>query len=173
MTPAASLIVDGVRAGVLLYVAGGALRFKALGAMPADLAARIKAARADVLALLRPPDPAPADGPDTQPAPADAPRAKPAGLLAIVGDAFAPLVLDVVSSDGPAPYVARNPARQPVIDLLLPIFQRDPDRAIALRDEWAERIALCTIDGGQSEVEAEAIAVADLKSSLTITDDMR
>ena len=53
MTATQALIVDAVRAGVLLYPDGDALKYKALRAMPSDLAERIKAHRDDLLALLR------------------------------------------------------------------------------------------------------------------------
>ncbi|MEX1090673.1 MAG: hypothetical protein WEC36_15785 [Phycisphaeraceae bacterium] len=69
MTAAHALIIDAARCGVLLYVEGDALRFKALASMPAELAARLKAHRADVLALLTATDapamPRPTDEPAT------------------------------------------------------------------------------------------------------------
>lgn len=165
MTPAHALIVDAMRAGVLLIAQGDRLRYKALASLPPDLAERIKAHKPALLALLRP---APADGPDAPPDATDAPRAKPAGLLAVVRDAFAPLVLDVVDvrHDATWPTRPRNRAAR----LIRQARRRHGrDRAVALRDEWAERMAICTIDGGQSEADAERIALHELRNSL----DMR
>ena len=39
----------------------------------------------------------------------------------------------------------------------------DPNQAVALRDAWRERLAICTIDGGVPEADAERIALAELE----------
>ncbi|MEX2216177.1 MAG: hypothetical protein WD768_18850 [Phycisphaeraceae bacterium] len=52
MTPAQSLIVDAMRAGVLLFAEGDRLRFKARAALPTELAERIEALKPRLLALL-------------------------------------------------------------------------------------------------------------------------
>ena len=47
-------------------------------------------------------------------------------------------------------YIANNPRRQPVIDLIWPIAQVNPARARDLANAWMERVAICEIDGGLS-----------------------
>ena len=39
----------------------------------------------------------------------------------------------------------------------------DRDRAVSLRDGWRERVAICMIDGGLSEREAEQVAVGEVR----------
>lgn len=79
---------------------------------------------------------------------------------------FAPSYVQI-GVDTPADrYTATNPARQPVIDLLHPVEQADPDRARDLADAWMERIAICEIDGGLSPEEAEAIALAEISDQV-------
>ena len=83
--------------------------------------------------------------------------------------ALTPDLIRRVKADKPAllrlvggrDYVAGNPARQRVIDLLLPIFRADPDRAVTLRDAWMERIAIVASDLDCAE-QAEAVAWAEL-----------
>ncbi len=40
------------------------------------------------------------------------------------------------------------------------------DLAVALRDAWRERVAICEIDGGLSQEVAEAVAKKELKNIL-------
>ena len=157
MTAAQAIIVDAARAGVLLYLAGDALRFKALGRMPADLSERIKASKAAVLALLRS---SPDKSPDAQPDAADAPRGKPADLLGTLRDAMAPWTLEVVSVR-PDPTWPRNRAARLIREARR---RQGRDRAITLRDAFTERVAICTIDGGQDQRQAERIAVHEIES---------
>lgn len=58
MTPAAQLIIDATRAGVLLVAEGQRLTYRAADTLPPDLANRLKAHRDDVLELLRNDEPA-------------------------------------------------------------------------------------------------------------------
>jgi hypothetical protein len=98
--------------------------------------------------------------------------------LRLVGDgltldapkgALTPDLIRRVKADKPAllrlvvghDYVAANPVRQRVIDLLLPIFRADSDRAITLRDAWMERIAIVAADPDCAE-QAEAVAWVEL-----------
>lgn len=98
--------------------------------------------------------------------------------LLLVGDglkldapkgALTPDLIQRIKADKPAllrlvgdrDYVARNPTRQRVIDLLLPIFRADPDRAISLRDAWMERLAIVAADPDCAE-QAEAVAWTEL-----------
>lgn len=158
MTPAQAIIVDAMRAGVLLYLAGDTLRYKAIRRMPSDLAEQVKANKSSLLALLRP---SPKEAPDTT----DATHGRPNDLVATLRDVMAPWTLELVS-DTTAAFVASNPARQVVIDLLLPVFRRDPELGIAMRDAWAERLAICTVDGGLSVEDSEQIALEELKQIL-------
>lgn len=73
-----------------------------------------------------------------------------------------PALLRLVGSHG---YIADTPARQRVIDLLVPIFRADPDRAIALRDAWMERIAIVAADPDCAE-QAGAVSLAELENAL-------
>lgn len=52
MNVAEGLIIDAVRAGVLLYTDRGKLRYKALRTMPFELVQRVRANREDVLSRL-------------------------------------------------------------------------------------------------------------------------
>jgi hypothetical protein len=63
-------------------------------------------------------------------------------------------------------YIASNPRRQPVIDLIWPIEQVDVARARDLAAAWMERIAICEIDGGLSPEDAEDIALEELRESI-------
>ena len=53
MTSPTTLIVDAVRAGVLLIPQGERLTYKALDRVPGELAQRLRTHKADVLAVLR------------------------------------------------------------------------------------------------------------------------
>lgn len=163
MTTANALVIDAVRAGVLLIADGARLRYKSLGRIPPDLARQIKAQRDDVLALLRG---AEADAPAPETDGGNAPHRMSADLSAILRNAFEPWKLEPVRIELGARYQASNPRRQAVIDLLLPVLRATPDRAVALRDAWAERIAICRVDGGLSVEDAEALALNELKSSI-------
>ena len=52
MSVAQTLIIEAVRAGVLLYPEHGRLRYKALTTMPSGLASRLRSNKSDVLAVL-------------------------------------------------------------------------------------------------------------------------
>ena len=44
----------------------------------------------------------------------------------------------------------------------------NPDLAVDLRDRWHERVAICVVDGGLSEKDAERVALEELRGCLTI-----
>ena len=48
----------------------------------------------------------------------------------------------------------------------------DRSRAPALREQWHERVAICTVDAGLDIVEAEAIALNQMKKTLAFTTSM-
>jgi hypothetical protein len=124
MTPAHALIIDATRAGVLLIPDGNRLRFKALRAIPGDLAERLRANRADVLALL-----------DARHDPT-CPRNRTSAALRL----------------------ARG---------------RDRCKAVALRDAWRERLAICTADSGLTVQQAEIVAADEITLQLAISQASR
>ena len=42
----------------------------------------------------------------------------------------------------------------------------DAGRAVAMRDAWRERLAICTVDGGLTSEDAEEICLAELEMML-------
>lgn len=56
--------------------------------------------------------------------------------------------------------------RQQAADLIRQARRADHGRAVAMRDAWAERMAICTIDG-MSEADAERVALAELAGMVT------
>jgi len=44
--------------------------------------------------------------------------------------------------------------------------RRSASEAVALRDAWAERLAVCTIDGGLTKDHGEQVALAELETML-------
>ena len=90
----------------------------------------------------------------------DVPWANPADLLNELRDAMARRTLQLVSIR-PDPTWPRNRAARLIRETRR---QHGRDRAIPLGDAFAERVALCTIDGGQSDREAERIALEELRN---------
>lgn len=174
VTPAHDLIVDAVRAGVLLIAEGDRLRFKAVHLMPPELAGRLKVHKAELLAILRggslETDHRPTTGSVT---PIAVYTAQERRLLAGVGVKPGDVpMMDRVKGVFPSAEVIdarcahRNKPRTPRQRATGLIRQarrsNDPDLAVAQRDGWHERLAICTIDGGLSLDAAERIAIAEL-----------
>lgn len=187
------LIVEAVRAGVLLIAESDRLYFKALRPLPPDLADQIKAHRTALMALLSGPgaDATPtadkATGPDDGKSlgtsvvsergkalgceeelemltragtkPADMP------LMTVVKDAFADIEATVVSVEavhGRGDKTRRG-IRRRAADLIRRARTRNTGDAVAMRDAWVERLAVCTIDNGLPDGHAEVIALGELE----------
>lgn len=56
----------------------------------------------------------------------------------------------------------RRELRRHVADLLRQARRTRPDLAVSLRDAWAERVAICTVDGGLSVEDAEKVALVEI-----------
>ena len=168
--PVAVLLVELARRGVELRAAGDRLRYRPRSAMTPDLADRLAAHRADLLAVLAAAD----DRADRCPA-SDTAAFTPqerrlldgcsAATLAAVDAAkraFAPLGV-TVEAVAPSKSAARDGAAR-----LIRNARRvgDGGRAVALRDAWQERLAICTMDGGLSVRDAERAALDELGSML-------
>lgn len=65
--------------------------------------------------------------------------------------------------DGDGRYIAENPARQPVIDLIEAVRQTDPECADDLKYDWMERLAIVAADEDCAS-EAERVAFEELQA---------
>ncbi len=176
MTAGDALIIDAVRAGVLLYAEGSALRFKAMHPIPRDLAQRIKTHKTEVLAALASPvmqvafEPAPNARPATAGGkgdPADALTPALRQTLDTITQVFADppdfqgvTVLDVRTDDD---WPKRQPAtvqhpRQRITHALRHARRRNRQEARDLRHDYHERLTICAKDGGVTPARAQAIA---------------
>ena len=115
-SPASALLAELVRQGIQLQAHGDRLRYKPRDALTGDLAERVKANKAELLALLQ----------------EAGPRTEAARMLRQVRRAG------------------------------------DSELAIALRDAWRERVAICEIDGGLSREDAEAEALTETVQAMRI-----
>lgn len=61
----------------------------------------------------------------------------------------------------------RQVIRRHVAALIRQAHNSNRDVAIKLRDTWHERVAIVTIDGGLTDIEAERIAAIEIKSLTT------
>jgi len=166
LAPVAVLLVELARRGIKLSAAGDRLRFRPRSAMTPDLAERLTAHRGELLAILTA-----ADG---EAAPAATYTAEerrllagcPAATLAAVDAAkraFAPVGGVTVEAVAPFKSAARDGAAWLIRDARR---GGNPGKAVALRDAWQERLAICTIDGGLSMRDAERVALDDLELPL-------
>ena len=181
------------RLGIVLETQGGKLRYHPRSAMTQELAARIKANKAELLALLQRNDPLTATDKTPTPQRANSPHGTISGVLSVlsvseqgkglwceeelgllahaektpsdlplaaaVKDSFADMGATVVSVEVAHGGVSRSR----VARMIREARGADPNQAVALRDAWRERLAICTIDGGMPEAEAERIALAELE----------
>lgn len=91
-------------------------------------------------------------------APADLP------LVSAVKDTFAEFGATVVSIElahGRGGWTRRRAA-----GLIRHARKRSDGEAVAMRDAWDERLAICTIDGGLTEDHAEQVALDELETML-------
>jgi hypothetical protein len=158
--------------------------------MTPDLAARIKAHRPALLAILS--DKTPTTRPPNAPCEAKSSVSSvlsvseqskdlwsedelamlarvgktPTGLplLSNIKHAFAEFGASVVSIT--ADYGRGSRARRLAGKLIREARRRDRGEAVAMRDAWAERLAVCTIDAGFSEDHAEQVALNELQIML-------
>ncbi len=173
---------------------GGKVRFRPRSAMTPDLADRIKAHRSALLAVLsdRGADTTPKDEPVnadgcgqsgvasvvsvSEPdkaiwsedelailgragkTPADLP------LMSAVKGAFADFGATVVSVE--AAHGRGGWTRRRVAELIRDARMRSTGEAVAMRDAWRERLAVCTIDGGMTDDCAEQVALNELERIL-------
>ena len=168
--------------GVSAHLDGGDLVLRPASAIPKELLASVRRHRSEIVARLsvKPCKSASAASASVRPdytereqrlmsiAPA-ALRQTVDSLKAAFADMGGATVVDVRPTTGfqlDGRYIASNPRRQPVIDLIRLIEQTAPDRARDLTDAWMERVAICEIDGRLSSEDAEAIALKELKDNI-------
>lgn len=164
--PVSILLADLMRRGIELRPApGGLLRYRPRSAMTPDLAARLAMYRDNVRAAL-------AAGPDAVPDWTAEERRRLAGcpprvveLVETAKAVFAPLGGVEVVDVRPFKSEARDDAAR-----LIREARARPDReaAVAMRDAWRERLAICTVDGELSIREAEAVALDELQGLVAL-----
>ncbi len=170
--PVSLLLVELARRGIELRAAGDRLRYRPRSAMTPGLAERLAAHRGDLLAILTAADLAAGD--TAAPVPTYTPQERrlldgcPAAALAAVNAAkrtFAPLGGVTVQAVVTFKSAARDGAARLIRDARR---SGDGGRAVALRDAWRERLAVCTVDGDLSIRDAEAVALDELGSILAV-----
>ena len=168
LCPVSLLLVELARRGIELRAVGDRLRYRPRSAMTPDLADRLAAHRGDLLAILAAADLAAGD--TAAPAPTYTPQERrlladcPAAALAAVDAAkrvFASLGGVVVKAVVSFKSAARDSAARMIRDARR---SGGDGRAVALRDAWRERLAICIVDGDLSIRDAEAVALDDLRS---------
>ena len=82
-------------------------------------------------------------------------------LAAAVKDSFADVGVTVVSVE--LAHGQGGVSRSRVARMIREARGAAPNQAVVLRDAWRERLAICTIDGGVPEADAERIALAELE----------
>lgn len=89
-------------------------------------------------------------------------------LVSAVKDAFADFGATVVSVE--SAYGRGGWTRRRVAELIRDARRREirgrGGEAVAMRDAWRERLAVCTIDGGLTEDHAEQVALDELEIML-------
>ena len=191
----AAILAIVARLGIVLEPRGDKLRYHPRSAMTQELAARIKANKAELLALLQRNDPLTATDKTPTPQRANSPHGTRSGVLSVlsvseqgkglwceeelgllahaektpsdlplaaaVKDSFADVGVTVVSVE--LAHGQGGVSRSRVARMIREVRGAAPYQAVALRDAWRERLAICTIDGGMSEADAERIALAELE----------
>lgn len=101
-----------------------------------------------------------------KPAVLDVLRAAGGTLPPLIADALAAFpeaeLMSIEPADASRPKRHRLDCPAAVVLDRLRLDPPDPDTAADLLDAYRERMAICTIDGGLSEAEAEAVAIAEL-----------
>ncbi len=192
ITPEVQAILADVRRRELTLQADhGKLLFRPRSAMTPDLAERIKAYRPELLVMLSDTTPTTRNQNATHEAESGVSSvmsvSEPSkalwseGELAMLGRAGKtpgdlPLLMDMkdtfaefgatVVSVTTNQYGRGGHARRLAGKLIRTARQRDRGEAVAMRDAWAERLAVCTFDGGFSEDHAEQVALNELQNML-------
>ncbi len=151
--PVADLLVELARRGIELRAVGDRLRYRPRAAMTPDLADRLTAHRGDLLATYTP---------EERRRLADGPSATLAAIEA-AKEAFAQVGSVTVEAVRPFKSAARDEAARLIRDARR---GGDVGRAVALRDAWRERLAICTMDGDLPLRDAERVALDELGSML-------
>ena len=85
-------------------------------------------------------------------------------LVTMVKDVFADMGATVVSVEPVKK--PRGSTRRHAAQLIRDARRIDTDQAVAMRDAWRERLAICTVDGGLTNEDAEQVALAELERML-------
>ena len=156
MNRAQPILAELRAAGAVVRAVGDKLHIDApKGTLSPALLDRIKASKADMLAALK-----------TQPA-GRLPVRCPAGLRMAV-EAVQQTFADMGGATLVSMTTSPNEARQRAGAAIRQARRRGQrDRAIALRDSWAERLAVCTVAGGLNQSEAERTAAEEVEQADT------
>ena len=73
------------------------------------------------------------------------------------------------AATSPDHYIATSPARQQIIDLLLPVYRADQERALILRDRWMERLSIVAVDPDCAPL-ADPVAFEEIRGGLNSND---
>jgi TubC N-terminal docking domain len=81
----------------------------------------------------------------------------------LIAEVFGSVSIEAIEGDG-----SMSP-RQRAAAAMRQVRQTDRPRARALRDGWRERLAICIVDGGIDEHDAEKIAADELETLILAT----
>ena len=159
-SPMAPLLAELVRRGIYIEAQAGQLRYRPRDRMTPDLAEKLRRHKPELLARLGAAGEAPGRYTEAEERLLGGVPAPVRTTVDLIKATFADLGggLKVVEvHDDPARF--RDQAAR-----LIRQARRASDRprAIVLRDAWAERMAICTIDGGLDLADAERVAVDEL-----------
>jgi hypothetical protein len=82
-------------------------------------------------------------------------------LVSAVKETFGATVVSVEPAYGRGGWARRQAA-----ELIRDARRHSAGEAVAMRDAWRERLAVCTIDGGLTEDHAEQVALEELEKML-------
>lgn len=86
-------------------------------------------------------------------------------LVSAVKDAFGATVVSIESTHGRGGWTRRR-AAELIRDARRHEIRGQAGEAVAMRDAWRERLAICTFDGGLTEDHAEQVALEELETML-------
>ena len=188
---AAETIIAAVRHRVLLLVAGNRLTYRALEPPPGHLLEAIRERRSDIIATLRAGG---ADSVDVDQNPRNEPTGVISSTSTASTGPWTPAELDLIQRAGAAPAAlsaaaevrqifagmgsrlmavepatgrGSRPRRRAARAIREARRRGDRDAAVALRDCWRERLAICLESGDIASATAEAVAAAEVEAFST------
>ena len=154
----APLLAELVRRGIYIEAQAGRLRYRPRDRMTPDLAEKLRRHKPELLARLGAAGEAPGRYTEAEERLLGGVPAPVRTTVDLVKATFADLGgATVVEVRPDRPYLRRRAAAH-----IREARRTDRSQAVALRDAWAERMAICTIDGGLDLADAERVAVDEL-----------